>query len=576
MQDHTVLIDALAVLFAAIVLVPLFRRLRLSPILGYLAAGMLLGPHGVAIVRDVADVQLLAEFGVLFLLFMIGLELPLDRLKALRRYVFGLGGSQVVLTAAVLGGLCVWLFDLPAATAVLIGSALALSSTATVLQLLSERGELIQRHGRVSLAILLMQDLAVAPLLALIPLLALSGDGILATLGLSLAKSVAALAVILIIARYVLRPFYRAVVAGGSPELFTATALFIVLGTSLLTAEAGLSMALGAFLAGMLLAETEFRHQVESDILPFRGLFLGLFFMTVGMNVDATLIVEEIALIGGLLIGMLVIKTALTTGLALLFGLPRAVALRSGLALAEGGEFAFVLLGLAVAQGLADPRVAQIAFIVVALSIVVTPALLALGKTIAQRLDRPEEAPAGNVAQETEDLNDHVVIAGFGRVGQQIAAILIERSVPFVALERDARAVQRARKLGLPVFFGDASRADILEAARLAHARACVITMHRGSGEGALVSVLRQRHPKLPIFVRAHDWEHSEELEHAGSSAVVEETAEMSLRLSALVLRSYGTPQEEVRDLNVLLRADDYAALKRLVSERIQDGGDKS
>lgn len=465
MPNHEILFDALIVLFAAIMMVPLFRRLKLSPILGYLAAGMLLGPHGVAVVTELEEVQLLAEFGVLFLLFMIGLELPLDRLKALRKYVFGLGGAQVVVTTGAIAAICAAVFDLGVEASILIGASLALSSTATVLQLLADRGELIQRHGRVSLAILLMQDLAVAPLLALIPIMALHGEGLAETLGWSLVKAVAALVSITVIARYVLRPFYRAVVAAGSPELFTATALFIVLGTSLLTEQAGLSMALGAFLAGMLLAETEFRHQVESDILPFRGLFLGLFFMTVGMSVDGSLILRELALVGALLVGLLALKTVLTTGLCLAFGLSAANSVRTGFSLAQGGEFAFVLLGLAASQGLADRHSAQIAFIVVALSIVTTPALVAMGREIAQHLEKRRARPPAGLASEADDLSDHVVIAGFGRVGQQVSAILVERGIPFIALEKDAQAVQAARSHGLPVFFGDASRADILEAA---------------------------------------------------------------------------------------------------------------
>ncbi len=573
MPNHEILFDALIVLFAAIMMVPLFRRLKLSPILGYLAAGMLLGPHGVGVVTELEEVQLLAEFGVLFLLFMIGLELPLDRLKALRKYVFGLGGAQVLVTTGVIAAICAAVFDLGVEASILIGASLALSSTATVLQLLAERGELIQRHGRVSLAILLMQDLAVAPLLALIPIMALQGEGLAETLGWSLVKAIAAFVSITVIARYVLRPFYRAVVAAGSPELFTATALFIVLGTSLLTEQAGLSMALGAFLAGMLLAETEFRHQVESDILPFRGLFLGLFFMTVGMSVDGSLIIRELALVGALLVGLLALKTLLITGLCLAFGLSGANSVRTGFSLAQGGEFAFVLLGLAVSQGLADRYAAQLAFIVVALSIVATPALVAMGRQIAQRLEKRRTNQPATLQSEADDLSDHVVIAGFGRVGQQVSAILVERNIPFIALEKDAQAVQVARRHGLPVFFGDASRADILEAARLSEARACVLTMHKDSGEAALISILRSRHPKLPIFVRAHDWDHSADLDEAGSTAVVEETAEMSLRLSALVLRSYGVTLDEVRALNESLREEDYAGLKALVSARVKDAG---
>lgn len=570
MQDHGVLIDGLAVLLAAIVLVPLFARLKLSPILGYLAAGMLIGPFGLGLISDTEEIRLLAEFGVLFLLFMIGLELPIERLKALRRYVFGLGGAQVALTGGLIAGACLVLFDMALEAAIVVGFGLALSSTATVLQLLSERGELIQRHGRVSLAILLFQDLAVAPLLALIPLLALPDGNLLAMLGLAAAKAAGALVVILLIGRYVLRPFYRAVVAHGGPELFTATALFIVLGTSLITAEAGMSMALGAFLAGMLLADTEFRHQVEIDIQPFRGLFLGLFFMTVGMGVDARILIEDMALIGALLVALMALKTLVILGLGAAFGLGRAVNLRAAFALAQGGEFAFVLLGLATLEGVVEARTAQIAFLVVGLSIVATPLMLAVGRRLAERLDGSAAPHEAELGAEAEDLADHVVIAGFGRVGQQLAAILADKGVTYVALERDSAHVAEARRAGLPVYFGDASHPDILEAARVDKAKACVITMHKGTGEERLVAVMRARHPALPIFARAHDWDHSRALESVGASGVVEETGEVSIRLAARVLRSFGTATEAVRDTTARLRAGDYAALRDLAEAHLR------
>lgn len=569
MHDHGVLLDGLAVLLAAILLVPLFARLKLSPILGYLAAGMAIGPFGLGLISDTQEIRLLAEFGVLFLLFMIGLELPIERLKALRRYVFGLGGAQVLITGAAIAGACLAVFDMAVEGAIVLGFGLALSSTATVLQLLSERGELIQRHGRVSLAILLFQDLAVAPLLALIPLLALPDGNLLAMLGLAAVKAAAALVVIVLIGRYVLRPFYRAVVAHGGPELFTATALFIVLGTSLITAEAGMSMALGAFLAGMLLADTEFRHQVEIDIQPFRGLFLGLFFMTVGMGVDARILIEEMALIGALLVALLTLKTVVILALGAVFGLGRAVTFRAAFALAQGGEFAFVLLGLATLEGVVDARAAQIAFLVVGLSIVATPLMMLLGRRLAARVGgaaRPHEAELG---AEAEDLRDHVVIAGFGRVGQQLAAILSEKGLAYVALERDSALVANARRAGLPVYFGDASHPDILEAARVDHARACVITLQRGGGEERLIAVMRARHPDLPIFTRAHDWEHSRALDAAGASGVVEETGEVSLRLAARVLRSYGTGTEAVRETTARLRERDYEALRELAEAHL-------
>lgn len=565
MGDHGTLIYGLVILGAAVVIVSLFRRLKLSPLLGYLAAGSIIGPFGLGLVDDGPAISMLGEFGVLFLLFMIGLELPIDRLKALRRYVFALGSSQIVVTGAALSAMA-WFAGLPPYAAVTVGAALSLSSTATVLQLLSERGELLQRFGRVSLAVLLMQDLAVAPFLAVLPFLAArsvdAGDPayILA------AKAIGALVVIFLLGRFVARPALRIVGSSRTPELFTASSLLIVVGTSFLTAEAGLSMALGAFLAGMLLADTEYRHQVEADILPFRGLFLGLFFMTVGMRLDAHIMIDEAGLIGLLLVVLLGTKAVILFLLCRAFSLPVSSAIRTGFALSQAGEFAFVLIGLAMTAGIVPAYEGQVVFVTVALGIVATPFMLHLGRKLTVGIDAREATRAGSLEGEAHDLAGHVVIAGFGRVGQTVGELLHDQEIPYVVIEFDHRIVMDARKRGLPVFFGNASQASVMESAGVGRARAAVITLDQTKPAEHLVHNLRSHYPDLPIIARARDLKAADMLEKAGASNVVPETIEASLRLGATVLKAAGKSQEEIRELMIGLTADDYRVLRDRVS----------
>ena len=431
MGEHVSLVYGLIILAGAIMIVPLFKRFRLSPILGYLVTGMAIGPHGFDLVPDGPVIRLMAEFGVLFLLFMIGLELPVDRLRAMRRYVFGLGTAQVLVTALVIFIIAINL-GVSTSMAIVAGFGLALSSTATVLGELSERGEMVRRYGRVTLAVLLLQDLAVAPLLAMIPLL---GDDLPNHQALlyRAVKGLAALGLVVLLGRFVFRPLYALVVSAKMPELFTATSLFLVIGTSYLTSSADLSMALGAFLAGVLMADTEYRHQVEADIAPFRGLFLGLFFMTVGMIVDSTLLLRHGGLIFGLLVALLVGKAVIMAVIARFFGMDWAVASRSGLTLAQGGEFAFVLIGLAVTEGVFEKDIAQIIFLVVVLGIVATPFLISFGARVEDWFKEKEETEQPMLESEALDLRNHVVIAGFGRVGQTVADLLTEMEIPYVA-----------------------------------------------------------------------------------------------------------------------------------------------
>lgn len=563
MGGHASLIYGLVVLAGAILIVPLFKRFRMSPILGYLVTGMVIGPYGFGLVPDGENIRLLAEFGVLFLLFMIGLELPLDRLRAMRRYVFGLGSTQVLVTALILIGCAIWWGE-PVAAAVVIGFGLALSSTATVLGELSERSELVLRFGRVSLAVLLLQDLAVAPLLAMVPLLgdqAPTGQALLIRAG----EGFGALLLVVFLGRFIFRPVFSVVVSARIPELFTATSLFLVIGTSFLTAEAGLSMPLGAFLAGILLADTEYRHQVEADIAPFRGLFLGLFFMTVGMSIQGTLLLNHAPLILLLLLGLIVVKAVVTTIACRLFSLRWDVALRSGLTLAQGGEFAFVLIGLAVTENVVESFTAQIVFLVVALGIVATPFLIALGELSGNWLRKYVEPEPETLDSDTQDLRNHVVIAGFGRVGQTVADLLEQLNIPYVALDMNRNVVADARQAGKQVYYGNAANPQVLEAAGVGKAKVAVVTLDHHDMSQSLITLLRKRWPDLPIYSRARDLAFSELLENAGATEAIPENIEASLRLGSRVLRAIGMPRDQVQELLEILTAEDYRLLREHV-----------
>ncbi|SMF44611.1 Kef-type potassium/proton antiporter, CPA2 family [Tistlia consotensis] len=576
MQEHELhlLRDALVFLGAAVLIVPLFRKLRSSPVLGYLAAGLVVGPGGLAFIPDAEAVVLLAEFGIVFLLFAIGLELSLARLLLLRTYVFGLGGAQVLVTGALIAlaalGLGVGLEP-----AIVLGGGLALSSTAFVVQLLVERGELASRSGRAGFAILLMQDLAIVPLLALLPLLARPEGSLLAALGLAALKAGTAIAVTVLAGRFVLQPLYRAIAGSRSPELFVATTLLVLLGSGYLMQLSGVSMALGAFLAGLLLSGSEYRHQVEADIRPFRGLLLGLFFMSVGLSIDLRLIASLWWQLPLALAALMLGKAAVIAGLCRLFGLPGEVAVRVGTLLSQGGEFAFVLIGSAMALGLVEPRLGQSAVALVALSMALTPAVAWLGRGLAGRLGGEEERelPA-QPGPEAEELHDHVVIAGFGRVGQSVAVALSGLQVPYVGFDLSAPRVRHCRRLDLSVYYGDASRIEVLETVGLERARAAVITLDDPERATRVVEALRAHSDSLPIFVRARDLQHSAELREAGATAVVPETIEASLQLGAIVLGQLGVPPGEVAATMETLRAADYGRLTEVIAAGARRPGD--
>ena len=557
--------DILIILAAAVGIVPLFRRLRASSVLGYLVAGLVIGPFGLDLIHHVEAAQVLAQFGVVFLLFAIGLELSIERLRALRRYVFGLGTAQLVTT-----GLVIWAaargLGLESGAALVLGGGLALSSTAIVLQMLVERHELGTQHGRVAFSVLLLQDLAVVPLLTLVPLLARAGAPVLPALGLALVKG-AGLVVIVWVGRLALRPVLRLVARGGAPELFTGIALLLVLGAGWLTESAGLSMALGAFLAGVLIAETEYRPQVVGDIQPFRGILLALFFVTVGMGINPDLARERAPLLLGLLGALLLTKAAALAMLGRAFGLSAAVATSVGLMLAQGGEFGFVLFSFARRAGALSVETEQLAVLVVGLSMLATPLLLLAGRAAGQQLGHSADVGA-SIAEETRGLRGHVLIAGFGRVGQTLARLLETGRIPYAALDLDPELVTQARSRELPVMYGDASRMEVLKAAGIERARAVVVTLDEPEAAARAVHVARSLLPELPILVRARDAHQCARLELSGATGVVPEVVEGSLQLGGTLLRSLGQPSEQVEQVLGGFRRQAYSQLEGLIESR--------
>ncbi|GMP43265.1 hypothetical protein CsSME_00012697 [Camellia sinensis var. sinensis] len=553
-EEEASLFDMLWLLLASVIFVPIFQKIPGgSPVLGYLTAGILIGPYGLSIIRHVHGTKAIAEFGVVFLMFNIGLELSVERLSSMKKYVFGLGSAQVLVTAVVVGLVSRFIAGQPGPAAIVIGNGLALSSTAVVLQVLQERGESTSRHGRATFSVLLFQDLAVVVLLILIPLISPNSSkggvgfqAIAEALGLAAVKAIVAITAIIAGGRLLLRPIYKQVAENQNAEIFSANTLLVILGTSLLTARAGLSMALGAFLAGLLLAETEFSLQVESDIAPYRGLLLGLFFMTVGMSIDPNLLVSNFPVIMGTLALLIGGKTILVAVVGRLFGISIISAIRVGLLLAPGGEFAFVAFGEAVNQGIMSSQMSSLLFLVVGVSMALTPWLAAGGQLLASRFELHDVRSLLPVESETDDLQDHIIICGFGRVGQIIAQLLSERLIPFVALDVRSDRVAVGRALDLPVYFGDAGSREVLHKVGAERACAAAITLDTPGANYRTVWALSKYFPNVKTFVRAHDVDHGLNLEKAGATAVVPETLEPSLQLAAAVLAQAKLPMSEI------------------------------
>ena len=549
--DATLFKDALIVLGAAAVVVPVFHSLKLSPVLGYILIGMLVGPFGLgALSADIPwlsyvtignkdDLAPVAEFGVVLLLFMIGLELSFERLKVMRKLVFGLGAAQVAISAAAIGALTYPLVaDWPAA--IVIGLALAMSSTAVVTQVLAERKQMSTTWGRATFSTLLFQDIAVVPILFAISVLGARTEGPLLTqFALAVAQAVAAVVAVFVVGRLALRPLFRRVAATQSPELFMAACLLVIVGVSLVMFWAGLSMAMGALIAGVLLAETEYRRQIEVMIEPFKGLLVGVFLISIGMNVDLARIAAGPVAVALASVGLVTLKTLIVAGLGLALGLNLAIGVRSGLVLGAGSEFSFVIAALAASLGLIDAATTSFALIVVALTMAAIPLLHALGERLEDRLTPPDPSPAALIPL-PEDNAPRVIVAGFGRVGHVVAALLEAHDLPYIAVDSDAHAVAKGRNEGKPVYFGNIKHEDFLRRCGIATAAALVVTMDAPKSASEVVKLARKLSPSVKVIVRARDAHHAGELYRLGATDAVPETVEASLQLAEAVLVDVG------------------------------------
>lgn len=521
-------------LLTAVLLVPLFQRFKLGAVLGYLAAGVLVGPWGFGVVAEVETTLHFAEFGVVLLLFLIGLELEPSRLWALRRPVFGFGGAQVGVTGLLLAGAGI-AFGLSWQAAVIAGFAGAMSSTALVLSALAEKGQLGQPHGRESFAVLLFQDLAVIPLLALLPLL--GGDGQADANWISAAKGVAAIAVVIVGGRVVVHPLLKFIATHGSREVFTAASLLVVVGAAVIMDRIGLSMALGAFLAGVVLADSEFTHELKADIEPFKGLLLGLFFMAVGMSADVGLLRAQSLLVIGLALGLIGVKAAITYGIARLRGCDNETAQRTAVMLSEGGEFAFVLFAAAIALGVLDRPTAQLLILVVTISMLLAPGVFALHERLLARwLERTAPPEYDTI----DGPASPVIIAGYGRYGQIVSRVLRMCGIHFTALEASYQQVDFVRRFGNKVYFGDASRLELLEAAKTGEARLFVLAIDDIEASVRTAQVVRRHFPNLPILARARNRVHWFQLRKLGITAIFRETFPSSLEAAHRALLQLG------------------------------------
>ncbi len=543
--------NALVVLGTAGVVVPMVRRWGLSSVLGYLGAGAVLGPFGLGsigngfpglswfTISDAQNVAGIAQLGIVFLLFLVGLELSFPRLSAMRRLVVGLGGSQVLLTSVVIAGAAVVAGKNPP-EAIVLGASLSLSSTAIVLELLSNQERLTTSVGRASFSILLAQDLAVIPILLFVSILAARSSGsVLASLASALLQAAAAVIVIVIFGRVLLRPLFRLVATAGSSELFIAAVLFVIVAAGVIAGQAGLSMALGAFLAGLLLAETEYRKAIETTVAPFKGLLLGIFFFTVGMNVDfRELLREPLWLLGGV-VSLITVKSLLTIGLGRLFRLSWPVATETGLLLGPGGEFAFVGIGMASATGLVEAPLASFTLAVTSVTMALTPLLSFAARSLTARLASGKAVDPDLVARPAGG-QQHAIVVGYGRVGKVVCALLREHGVPYIAADSDAPTVTRDRRNGHDVYYGDAADPRFLETCGLAQAAGVIITIHSVSVIDEVVEHVRAMRPDVLIVSRARDADHARHLYGLGATDAVPETIEASLQLSEAALVGLG------------------------------------
>ncbi len=567
-QEH-LLLHIVLLLAIAVAAVSLSRRLHFPPILGYIIVGIIVGPSGFALIDKEENIELLAEFGIVFLLFAIGLEFSFAQMIAMRKQVFGLGTVQVFSTAIViflLGNLA----GLDTNTNIVIAGAFALSSTAIVIKQLTEQSEIQSRHGRSTVGILIFQDIMAIPLLILIPALAMSGDGENAlTLALTMAflKGVLVVLIMHMLGKYLLRPLFHEVASAKSQELFTLTVLTVALGAAAFTEHMGLSMTLGAFLAGMMLSETEYRHQIESDIRPFQDILLGLFFVTVGMIISLEILADHLWLILGLTLAIFIIKGSVLYLVARLFQKEGGVSLRIALSLSQVGEFGLVIITLAFTYKLLPEEAGNILLTAAVLSMSIAPFLVKFNGAIAKKLHKSSYSAShyeieNTISEDNKHINNHVILCGFGRVGQTVSRFLHKSNKPFIALDMDIKRVHEARAAGESVYYGDAAKETILHAASLDKAKSVIITFSDFHASVKILNTIRRLNPDIPILVRTLDDQHVNELLEAGANEVVPDTFESSIMLASHLMLMIGEPPSQVLKQTRNIRKNRYKILE--------------
>jgi len=546
--------DTLLLLLATALITPICKMMGTSPILGFLASGMLIGPNGLGLISAIHTTETLAELGIVFFLFEMGIELSIERLISMKRDVFGLGLSQFLITAAAIAGVGK-VVGLPANALVVLGGGLALSSSAFVLQLLKDKSQLATRFGKASFGVLLFQDLAVVPLLVVTPILAGGGSGLAAALGSAVLKGGIALGSIAVAGRYLLNPLFKKVASSQSQEAFLGVILLTVLSMSFMTEGLGLSNTLGAFLAGVLLSETKYRYQVEADIAPFRGILLGLFFVTVGFEIDLALIFSNLPAVSAIVLGIMTIKTLVLTLLSLAFGLSYAVSQQTGLILSQGGEFAFVAFGLARSLGILDKPTTKLLLTSVSLTMALTPAMAVVGEKLSKALEEKSDFThylgQDRDANEIKESDDFAVVVGYGAVGKVVCDLLDRKLVKYVGIEIDPKKAIQARNAGLPVFYGDIGRQDVAEAFNVGKAKAVVVCISDRDQANRAVIALRRFYPDVKIFSRARDKDHADRLQSTLNVAAMvpilpEDNLLLTLPFGGAVLKALGGSPEEV------------------------------
>lgn len=565
MEHIAYLPEIILLLAAAVFIVALFKRLNLSPVLGYLVAGTIIGEHGLGYI-DSEALKVFAELGIVFLLFAIGMELTVERLMAMRIHVFVFGSAQMVITTIVIALGCYYFFDLAVESSIIIGGSLGLSSTAVVLRVLDDNNAQSTQVGRLALANLILQDLAVVPLLILVPILAGDEKNISVIIGTTLIEAFLALMIIFFLGRMLVRPLFNLIAASKSNELFIAATLFVILGSAYLTESFGLSLALGAFIAGLLIAETQYQHKVEDNILPFKDLLMGVFFMAVGMTINIDAILDQLPLVLKLCALLFIIKAVIIIALSRAFRFPWGSSIHAGLLLFQGGEFAFILFNLAADQHHLIPHnIAEILLLVVTVTMALTPLFSSMGQWISAQIEAPTDQDIKNIS-DIEDISHHIVIIGFAKTGKVVATLLTRKKVTFLAVDSDTKNVKEGKELGMPAYHGDPTKVATLRRLKIDRAKAVIITVPDDVYLKKCIRAVRKRYSEIPIVVRAEDLRNAKTLKKLGATLIVPEKYEAGLQLAGALLNATGVTEFEISQIKNQFRKGNYEMAKDMMA----------